>query len=128
MADDPWADFVTSAPQTSNASGDPWADFVQPAAAAPEAPVTASGLYKAVDSGAAAAAASIGGLPRLAANAIQAGGNWASNKLGYGNVISPEPSQLPTSENIAKRIQEMYYGGAAPYEPQNRAERYGQTG
>lgn len=103
----------------------------------PEAPVTAGGLYKAVDAGAAQAAAGIAGLPRavsdLGAKGIQAATNWTADQFGRPDwkdtrdLSKPGLIKLPTSGEAADAIQRDLYGGAAPYEPQNRLERYGKT-
>jgi len=118
--------FAGGAPQLEPVDHDPFQ----------EAPVTASGLYRAVDSGAASAAAGIAGLPKvvsdLGARGIQGAANYVAGKLGLPqdtrDLSQPGLIKLPTSEEAGEAIQRDLYGGAEPYVPQNRAERYAQTG
>jgi len=94
----------------------------------PEAPMTVGGTYKAFDRGVAEAAANLVGLPRTLGEAGGQAMNWLSRQTGLPEVYDPNiPSQAPTTEQARQAIQQQYYGGAAPYEPQNTLERYAQA-
>lgn len=113
-----------------------------------DAPVTAGGLYKAVNAGAENTVASLAGLPRIVADTvgslggrgIQAGVNLVNRALGRPedtrDLSQPGLIDLPTSERALAAIKQNYSKpgwigpdiGQESYEPQNRAERLAKTG
>ena len=106
-------DFSDSDISAALASAPPATQSLNPPAE--EAPVTAGGLYNAVDVGAAKAAAGMAGLPKvisdLGAQGIQAATNWTANKLGHPewqdtrDLSKPGLIKLPTSEEAMTAIQ-----------------------
>jgi hypothetical protein len=100
-----------------------------------QAPVTASGLYKAADAGVGKAVSAVGGFlgdaSNLGAKGLETATNFVTDKLGMER-YQPDRSKsvlnnIPTSETVGKAVQEQFYGGAEPYKPQNTAEKVAQT-
>lgn len=103
----------------------------------PSGPITAGGAYQALDRGLANAAAQAGGaigdISNLAVAGLDKATSFLSPKLGMGEYTPPDRSgsllnKIPTSESMGKAIQTDLYGGAKPYEPQNKIEQYLKTG
>jgi hypothetical protein len=126
MADE-WAEFRVG---SSDAGGDPWADF----RIKQDAPVTASGLYKAADVGLQEGVAGLASLPRtigtLGAQSIQAASNYVARKLGLPEDTRDLDKQkgmveLPTYEGALGTIRKDF--GGQDYTPQNTAEEYART-
>ena len=90
----------------------------------------ASDAYKSFDAGVAKGTASLlgsaGDLTNLGAKGIGAASDWISEKLGLPKYERPKEKgavaqfldKIPTSASMEKEIQQRYYGGEAPYEPQ----------
>jgi hypothetical protein len=106
-------------------------------AAAPSAPITAGGLYRAADVGLQKGVAGIASLPRtigeLGARGIQGASNLVSRGLGLPEDTRDLSKQqgainLPTYQSALAEIQKPggMWGGK-PYTPQNTAEEYMQT-
>jgi hypothetical protein len=103
----------------------------------PQSSVTLGGLGKAVDVGLARGISGLVGAPgviaNLGASGIEAAQKALNNVFGSSekSVIAPAlrtmASKLPTSEQSLANIQKTHYGGGAPYEPQNMAERLAAT-
>ena len=126
--------FVLDNPAPTASSADLPDGFELDKPIAAQSPITASGLYKAADAGVARSIAGLAGLPKTLASLgdtlEQKGLNAASSFLSMPQPPQRDTSQpgigsfkLPSSEDVMAHIQKQYYGGAAPYEPQNRAER-----
>ncbi len=110
-----------------------------PAPSAPSTPVTADGLYQAVNSGAENTVAGLAGLPRTIVGLGGMGLNLANRALGYPEEDlskSKIMNILPTSEQALAAIKRDYNqpgwigspAGQQEYEPQNRAERLAKLG
>jgi hypothetical protein len=100
----------------------------------PQSPISAGGLYNALDSGVAKGTALLGSIPRtvsdLGATGIKKATNFVERQLGMPESPGPQGPglvTLPSYEDLQKHIQDKYYGGAAPYKPQNTTEEYVQT-
>jgi hypothetical protein len=103
-------------------------------ALAPQSPISAGGLFNALDSGVAKGVALLGSIPRtvsdLGATGIGKATNFVERQLGMPESPGPPgPGRfpLPSYDDLQKHIQQKYYGGAAPYEPQNTTEEYVKT-
>lgn len=101
----------------------------------------AQGAYSAFDAGVGRAVAGAVSLPRTATDIGAAGIRAASDKISdffgmprYEPIHDQGPIKellnkvMPTYEQAQKAVQDRYYGGAAPYEPQNTFEEYMRTG
>jgi hypothetical protein len=97
---------------------------------------TATGLYKAADAGVADAVAGIGGslgdATDIGAQGIGAATNAVERFFGLPESKAPDRSNsvlnaIPTSAQMSEQIQNQFYNGAKPYEPQNKLEEYAQT-
>jgi len=124
--------FLKLSPEQQNAT----VDEIAASVGVQKAPVTAAGLYNALDSGVAKGVAGIGGfigdVSNLGARGLEAATNYVSDKLGVDRPAPYDPKKsilrnLPTSESVGKAIQDEMYGGAEPYKPQNTAEKYAKT-
>jgi hypothetical protein len=100
----------------------------------PESPISAGGLFNALDSGVAKGVAMLGSIPRtvsdLGATGIKKATNLVERQFGMPESPGPQgPGRLPlpSYEDLQKHIQDKYYDGAAPYEPQNTTEKYVQS-
>jgi hypothetical protein len=100
----------------------------------PQSPISAGGLFNALDSGVAKGVAMLGSIPRtvsdLGATGIGKLTNLAERQLGMPESQGPQGPgllTLPSYDSLQKHIQEKYYGGAAPYEPQNTTEQFVKT-
>lgn len=93
--------------------------------------------YSSFDTGVAKGAAgllgSVGDLTNLGAKGIEKASDFVNEKLGLpkyerpkekGPIASFLDRNLPTSESMAREIQNRYYGGEKPYEPQTTPGRY----
>ena len=99
----------------------------------------ATDAYKSFDSGVASGTAallgSVGDLTNMGAKGIGIASDYISDKLGlpkYQPPQTPGPvtqalSKLPTSESMGKTIQDRYYGGAEPYQPQYTSGDYSKS-
>ncbi len=112
----PWEDYG------GEAKAGPWLDYAQGEEAAP---VSAGGLYKALDAGVARGMAGVMGLPRDLANLASAAAGKTPEEAAASDYFK---APLPSTESAQGAIQKQYYGGAAPYEPQNMPERFASTG
>jgi hypothetical protein len=133
----PWESYAQS-------SAGPWVNYAAQPSIGSEAPVTAGGLYKAVNTGAENTVAGLAGLPHTIANlggqGIQAGVNLVNRTLGRSedtrDLSKPGMINLPTSEQALATIKQNFNPkgwigpdiGQESYQPQNRAERLAQTG
>lgn len=96
---------------------------------------TGKGLLKAVDAGAGAGLAGIGGavgdLSDLGAKGIEGASNYFADLLGVPKYERPtDPSildKIPRSKDVQQLIQDTYYDGEKPYQPQGAAETYAKT-
>jgi hypothetical protein len=100
----------------------------------PESPISAGGLFNALDSGVAKGVAMLGSIPRtvsdLGATGIKKATNLVERQFGMPESPGPQgPGRLPlpSYEDLQKHIQDKYYAGAGPYEPQNTTEKYVQS-
>jgi hypothetical protein len=103
-------------------------------AQSPQSPISAGGLFNALDSGVAKGVAMLGSIPRtvsdLGATGIGKATNFVERQLGMPESPGPQgPGRfpLPSYDDLQKHIQEQYYGGAKQYEPQNTTEKYVQS-
>lgn len=99
-------------------------------------PSVAKDAYRSLDSGVARGISvlggSIGDLSNLAAKGIEKASDWTNEKLGLPKYERPASKgavasfldKIPTSETVGKDIQNRYYNGEKPYEPQTTAGRY----
>jgi hypothetical protein len=96
------------------------------------------GAYKAIDTGVAEAAAGLTSLPNTMS---RMGMEWKKKmreamEAEFGPPPIPPPTDekpplamsWPSHEEMRKEIQNRYYGGEKPYEPQNSFEKYLRTG
>lgn len=96
----------------------------------------AAGVGKAFDAGVARGIAGLGGvlgdLTNYGASAIGSATNFVERQLGLPETPAPDRSnsilnKIPTSASLQQAIQHEFYNDAAPYEPQNRLEKYART-
>ena len=95
----------------------------------------AKSLDAGVAQGTAGILGSVGDVTNWGAKGIGAASDYINDKLGlpkYQPPQTPGPvasalNKLPTSESMGKTIQDMYYGGAAPYQPQSEVGEYAKS-
>lgn len=100
---------------------------------------TATDAAKSFDAGVAKGTAgllgSLGDLTNLGAVGIKKASDYISDKVGLPRYEPPQEKgpvaslldKIPTSASMTKEIQDRYYGGEAPYEPQTNTGKYARS-
>jgi hypothetical protein len=95
----------------------------------------AKGFDAGVAKGTASLLGSVGDLTNLGAKGIRAASDYISDKVGLPRYEPPQEKgpiasfldKIPTSASMQKEIQDRYYGGEAPYEPQTTTGKYARS-
>lgn len=95
----------------------------------------AKSLDAGVAQGTAGTLGAVGDVTNWGAKGIGAASDYINDKLGLPKYQPPQTqgpvasalNKLPTSESMGKTIQDMYYGGAQPYQPQSETGEYAKS-